>query len=95
MIIDPEEHEVTALLERLPPVEGCRIVEIGCGDGRVTRRYYGARVGSVLAIDPDADAIAAFRAHGIPPNVEARVLAMDQLGLPEASVDAVLFSWAL
>ena len=92
MLIDPEGHEVTALVSRLP--SRCRVIEIGCGDGRVTRRYYG-RAQSVIAIDPDADAIAAFRAGGVPANVDARALPVEHFAPPDGSADVVLFSWAL
>lgn len=94
MIIDPEAHELTAVLARFPAVPRCRVVEIGCGDGRLTRRY-SARVGSVLAVDPDDALIAAFRAGGVDANVEVRAIGMEHLQLPDASVDAVVFSWAL
>jgi 16S rRNA A1518/A1519 N6-dimethyltransferase RsmA/KsgA/DIM1 with predicted DNA glycosylase/AP lyase activity len=93
MLIDPEEHEVDALVRRLVPAPR-RVIEIGCGDGRVTRRYCG-RVGTVIAIDPDADAVAAFRASGLPANVDARATAVEQLALPDGAADAVIFSWAL
>ncbi len=94
MLTDPEEHELSALLERLPPVDACRVVEIGCGDGRLTRRY-AAHVGSVIALDPDPQLIDAFRVAGVDGNVEVRACSFDQLDLPEHSVDAVIFSWSL
>jgi 16S rRNA A1518/A1519 N6-dimethyltransferase RsmA/KsgA/DIM1 with predicted DNA glycosylase/AP lyase activity len=94
MTIDPEAHELTAVLARLPVVPRCRVVEIGCGDGRLTRRY-SARVESVLAIDPDEALVAAFRAAGVDANVDVRAMPVEQLQLPDESVDAVLFSWAL
>jgi 2-polyprenyl-3-methyl-5-hydroxy-6-metoxy-1,4-benzoquinol methylase len=92
MVIDPEGYEVAALAALLPP--GGRVIEIGCGDGRVTKRY-SARVASVTAIDPDANAIAAFRAGGVPANVDARATSVDEFAAPDASADVVLFSWAL
>ena len=91
MQLDPERHEVAALRPRLRPGT---VVEIGCGDGRVTRRY-AASVKSVIAIDPDAAAIAAFRSGGVPANVDARVAPIDQFDLPGAVADTVLFSWSL
>jgi ubiquinone/menaquinone biosynthesis C-methylase UbiE len=92
MVIDPEAYEIAALLPRLP--QGGSVVEIGCGDGRVTRRY-SAHVASVIATDPNTDAIAAFRASGCPANVDARATSIFDLQMPDAAVDAVLFSWAL
>jgi ubiquinone/menaquinone biosynthesis C-methylase UbiE len=94
VIIDPEEHELEALLARLPAVDGCFLVEVGCGDGRLTRRYSG-HVGTVLAIDPDEAAVAAFRREGVAGNVDVRATSIDRLELPDGSVDVVLFSWAL
>ena len=94
MIIDPEERELTALMDMLPAVSACRVLEIGCGDGRLTRRY-ASRVGSVLAIDPDEALIQASRVSGLDPNVDVRTSSYDRLGLPEKSVDAVIFSWSL
>ena len=94
MLFDPEEYELTALLKRFPDGRRCRVVEIGCGDGRLTRRY-AARVDRVLAIDPDETLTASFRAGGVDPNVDLRTMAVDRLELSNESVDAVLFSWAL
>jgi ubiquinone/menaquinone biosynthesis C-methylase UbiE len=94
VIIDPEEHELSALVDRLPSVGACRVLEIGCGDGRLTRRY-APRVGSVIAIDPDPSLIRAFRRAGVDRNVDVRACAVDQLDLPEHSVDTAIFSWSL
>ena len=94
MLIDPEGHEVSALLPRLAPARAGVVVEIGCGDGRVTRRY-SSQVRSVIASDPDGAGIAAFRASGLPPNVDVRSVSVFELDLPDASADVVLLSWAL
>jgi len=51
---DPEEHETHALLTLAGPLAGKRLLEIGCGDGRLTWRY-AAGAGHVTAIDPDRD----------------------------------------
>jgi ubiquinone/menaquinone biosynthesis C-methylase UbiE len=93
MTIDPERHELAAVMERLPAVPG-RVLEIGCGDGRLTRRY-SALVQSVLAVDPDESLIAAFRAAGVDPNVDLRAAAVAGLDFPDGAFEAVLFSWAL
>ena len=50
---DPEGAETDALA-RLAPVDGLRVLELGCGDGRLTLRYADSAA-SVLAVDPDAD----------------------------------------
>lgn len=56
---DPERTEVRVLLRRLP-LAGARVLEIGCGEGRLTRRIAGV-ARSVVGIDPDAAAIATAR----------------------------------
>jgi SAM-dependent methyltransferase len=57
---DPERLEVRALL-RAAPLRGSRVFDVGCGDGRLTRRIAGA-AGAVVGIDPDPDQIARARA---------------------------------
>jgi cyclopropane fatty-acyl-phospholipid synthase-like methyltransferase len=94
VILDPEEHELSAVMDRLPSPAGCRVLEIGCGDGRLTRRY-ASRVGSVVAIDPDAASIQAFRAAGVDSNVDVRACSFDGVDLRDRCVDAVIFSWSL
>lgn len=48
--IDPEGEELDAL-RALAPVDGLRVLELGCGDGRLTFRY-AEPAASVLA-QPD------------------------------------------
>jgi 16S rRNA A1518/A1519 N6-dimethyltransferase RsmA/KsgA/DIM1 with predicted DNA glycosylase/AP lyase activity len=90
--LDPEEREIRALLELVPNLHRARVVEVGCGDGRLTRRY-AERAASVLAFDPDEAAIAAFRSP--PGNVEVRTDTVDHVDIPDGSADVVLLSWAL
>jgi 16S rRNA A1518/A1519 N6-dimethyltransferase RsmA/KsgA/DIM1 with predicted DNA glycosylase/AP lyase activity len=89
---DPEGSELAALAPLLPAFAGAHVVEIGCGDGRLTRRY-AHLAASVLAVDPDADAIAELA--GTLPNVEARTLPVDELVVAPATIDVVLFAWSL
>lgn len=57
--VDPEQNEVRAL-ERVTNWRGKRVIELGCGDGRLTLRL--ARMGAfVSAIDPDAKLIRTAR----------------------------------
>jgi 16S rRNA A1518/A1519 N6-dimethyltransferase RsmA/KsgA/DIM1 with predicted DNA glycosylase/AP lyase activity len=94
LLIDPEGHEIAALDALVPALDGARVIEIGCGDGRLTRRY-SARARSVLAIDPDQSAVAAFRADPPPGSVDVRALAVDRLDAADGAADLVLFSWSL
>jgi 16S rRNA A1518/A1519 N6-dimethyltransferase RsmA/KsgA/DIM1 with predicted DNA glycosylase/AP lyase activity len=70
---DPERVEVLALDTMLPDLARCRVLEVGCGDGRLTRRY-AHRAGSVLAIDPDPSRIAALPDNKPSGNVTARAV---------------------
>jgi 16S rRNA A1518/A1519 N6-dimethyltransferase RsmA/KsgA/DIM1 with predicted DNA glycosylase/AP lyase activity len=88
---DPEGHEIAAL-DAVVSFASRRVVEIGCGDGRLTRRYaHIAR--SVTAIDPDADAVADLMRDL--PMVNARAAGIDECVLDPASADVVLFAWSL
>jgi 16S rRNA A1518/A1519 N6-dimethyltransferase RsmA/KsgA/DIM1 with predicted DNA glycosylase/AP lyase activity len=89
---DPEGYEIDALDAVVPSFESLRVVEIGCGDGRLTRRY-AETAQSVVAIDPDSAAVAKLAADL--PHVDARAIGVDALVLPAASVDVVLFAWSL
>jgi SAM-dependent methyltransferase len=93
---DPECREIHALDALLPDLIGRRVLEVGCGDGRLTRRY-AHRAGPVLAIDPDAACIAAMAADRPGPNVTGRTAGLldDDLDLPPRSFDAIIFSWCL
>ncbi len=57
--VDPEGVEIQALHD-LVDFAGKDVVEIGCGDGRMTRRFADTTA-SVLAFDPDESAIASAR----------------------------------
>jgi 16S rRNA A1518/A1519 N6-dimethyltransferase RsmA/KsgA/DIM1 with predicted DNA glycosylase/AP lyase activity len=89
---DPEQYETAALTQMLPSIVGARVLEIGCGDGRLTEHYaHAAR--SIIAIDPDADAIDELKRKL--PRVESYSLGVEDLVLPPSSVDVVLFAWSL
>ena len=89
---DPEEHEITVLRTVAPPFAGARVLEVGCGSGRLTSRYR-ADAGAIIAIDPDANAIAELKDRL--PGVTARAVGIEALTLPPHSVDVVLFAWSL
>ena len=89
---DPEGHEIAALASAGASFAGRRVLEIGCGDGRLTRRY-ARETASITAIDPDPDAIARLAAEW--PAIDARAIPIDRLELSARTVDVVLFSWSL
>lgn len=53
--VDPEAVE-TAVLNDLVEFRGTRVLEVGCGDGRLTWRY-ASKANGVLALDPNAEKI--------------------------------------
>jgi len=55
--VDPEENEIHALSTLIGPLTPEQVLEIGCGDGRLTWRYAGLSKAHITAIDPDPDLI--------------------------------------
>ena len=96
--IDPEGNETAALFE-LVELEGSAVLEIGCGDGRLTRRY-ADRAAHVTAIDPFEDAIARAQerlSKALNERIEFRHVAFaDLAAASDADVfDVTLLSWSL
>ena len=93
---DPEDTETAALLD-VADFRGKRVLEIGCGDGRLTWRYAAGAV-HVTAIDPKADDIAtaiedcpaSLRNH-----VEFRATRLEDYHPPRELFDLALLSWSL
>jgi ubiquinone/menaquinone biosynthesis C-methylase UbiE len=95
-ILDPEGAHLAAL-QRVGDFRGRRVLELGCGDGRLTVSI--ARdAAHVLAIDPDADVVARAR-RSLPPEladrVAYRVASGKALEIEPHSFDLVVFSWSL
>lgn len=93
---DPERLEVRVLMRRAP-LHGARVLDVGCGDGRLTRRIAGI-VRSATGVDPDAEQIE--RAKRLLPvrlrgKIRFEVGYAETLRFPNRSFDAVLFSWSL
>ena len=91
--IDPEHNERFALQMIGVRFTGARVLEIGCGDGRLTRAI-AREARSVIAIDSDAAAIADLR-RAAPANVETLTTDFESFQPRGAVFDAVVFSWSL
>ncbi len=95
---DPENNEIRALLS-LVDLIGKHVLEIGCGDGRLTW-HYADLAAHVTAIDPFAEAIKRAN-ENLPGRLRDRVEFHhipfeDFATLSEAAVfDVAILSWSL
>src|SRR5262245_52312613 len=93
--IDPDEREVRAL-QRVAEWRGRKVLEVGCGDGRLSLRL--ARLGAlVCGIDPDAERIRVARRKlkRFTRRVRLQVGRAEHLAHAAGSFDLVVLSWAL
>jgi len=92
----PDGMEIR-LIERFTTLRGRRVLEVGCGDGRLTFQY-ARTAGQVLAIDPDRpsidEALDQQAMLGVR-NVTFRVGSVERLPARGAPFDVALFSWSL
>ena len=96
VVIDPEQAE-TRVIHELIDFSGTDVLEVGCGDGRLTWRY-ADRTRSVLALDLDAAAIERARASLPEPlrrTVTFQVADILTVELAPATFDVVVFSHSL
>lgn len=95
-VLDPEGAHLAAL-RRLGDFRGRRVLELGCGDGRLTLGI-AAEAAAVVAFDPDADAVQRAR-RGLPAElrerVSYRVASGQEVEIQPHSFDVTVFSWSL
>jgi len=95
-VLDPEGAHLAAL-RRLSDFRGRRVLELGCGDGRLTRGI-APDAASVLAFDPVRDSVERAR-QSLPAElagrVAYRVASGKEIDLERHSFDLVVFSWSL
>ncbi len=93
---DPEEVE-TRFVQTYADLAGARVLEIGCGEGRLIWRY-AATAGAVVGLDFDALRLAGAR-RDCPPALRDRVRLVrgraETLPFPAARFDRVLLGWSL
>jgi predicted RNA methylase len=95
-VLDPEGAHLAAL-RRLADFRESTVLELGCGDGRLTLGI--ARDAAyVLAFDPDSEAVE--RARGALPaeladRVSYRVASGKEIEIEPHSFDLTVFSWSL
>jgi 2-polyprenyl-3-methyl-5-hydroxy-6-metoxy-1,4-benzoquinol methylase len=95
-VLDPEGAHFAAL-ERVAEFADARVLEVGCGDGRLTVPL-ARRAASVFAFDPDEEAVDAAR-KALPTELAERVTfetaSAQEIEIPRSAFDIVLFSWSL
>lgn len=93
---DPEEVE-TRVLHAYADLPGTRVLEIGCGEGRLTWRY-AATAAWVVGLDPDGTRLAAGQAAH-PPALHGRVRLVrgqaEALPFADAQFERVILGWSL
>jgi SAM-dependent methyltransferase len=93
MILDPTSrfiHQITSHCD----LDGATLLEIGCGRGRITADLAG-HARRVVAIDPDAAALATARQTIPASHVEFICTSDHHLDLPTASFDFAIYSLSL
>jgi len=75
--------------------DGDYLLDVGCGDGFFTKRFYSPRCSCVDGVDVDADAIRVARRRNDSPNVRYHLLNALTQPFPEAAYDVVVFDGAI
>ena len=98
IVKDPEENETSTLHEMLD-FKDLEVLEVGCGEGRLTWRY-AEKAAHVTAIDPIAKDIKTAQAN-IPKPLKGRIRFVESTigdfaaSAAEQRFDIVLFAWSL
>jgi ubiquinone/menaquinone biosynthesis C-methylase UbiE len=94
--LDPEDRETAALFDFAGEFTGKRVLEIGCGNGRLTWRY-AEKAAHVTGIDPNSDRIERA-VQNTPAHLRGKVnffaSGIDTFVTAE-KFDLAIFSWSL
>jgi len=96
VFMDPDQNEAKHL-HRSADFAGRNVLEIGCGDGRLTW-LYAAEARHTAAIDPDAESLRAAlidRPNGLRTKVSFQQASSLHLPFRDRSFDLAIFAWSL
>jgi 2-polyprenyl-3-methyl-5-hydroxy-6-metoxy-1,4-benzoquinol methylase len=91
----PDLHDAEPRrIELLVPLHGTRLLDVGCGEGRLTR-FAAARATQVYAFDPNAERVELARAAADVVGVRFGVHGAEALDVERESFDVALCGWSL
>jgi len=91
----PDVHEAEAQrIEALVPLQGARVLDVGCGEGRLTG-FAAAKAASVYAFDPNAERVEQARSVADAERVRFGVHGVEVLDVERESFDVALCGWSL
>ncbi len=96
LVVDPDGVELATIRE-LVELGGRRVLDVGCGDGRLSLACAGEGA-RVFGFDGDEEAIAQARAetpNALRRRVRFEVAHAREIELPKGEFDLALFSWSL
>jgi ubiquinone/menaquinone biosynthesis C-methylase UbiE len=96
VVLDPAGME-THVIHRLIDFSSAKVLEVGCGDGRLTW-LYAHDAASVTALDPNKESIKQARKSApkdLRSRVKFRAADITTCTLPEAAFDIAVLSWSL
>lgn len=95
-VVDAEGAQLAAVL-RAADFTGARVLEVGCGEGRLTWGI-APLAASVVAFDPKPEDVAHARVS-VPDELREKVAfavaSADEIEVEDGSIDLVFFSWSL
>ena len=86
------EEATRKIIERVTNIQGKQVLEVGCGDGRITSALV-SKARKIVAIDPDKEKITKDRKNI--KNVYFKIGSGERLEFKKESFDLVLFSLSL
>ncbi len=98
IVEDPENNE-TSTLHAMVDFKDLRVLEIGCGEGRLTWRY-ARKAAYVTAIDPIGEDIETARVN-TPDKLKERISFLEStiedfaVSFSERKYDVAIFAWSL